>query len=240
MSVVRLVVCDDDKMALETLRKICEKISADNGIDIRIHEYTSGSDLMFDLEDPKFHSLLDILLLDIHMPGLSGVDVAKEVRKVGYNGVIIFVTGSEEHYKDAFDVGALHYITKGESISRFQEIFLKAIDQSKENRNKEIVLFGWGELIKLKVKNIEYFEIRNKILYVFCDNTEYRIQGSLDGIERQLINSGFQRIHRSCLISLQHLKNISFQQVVMTNGTILPVGRKYYNGLKEAVNKLKL
>ena len=234
----RVVVCDDEKMALTMYVNLCRKICAKYNIDVAIKEYNSGSDLMFDLEDPKFHNTLDLLFLDISMPGLSGVEVAREAREAGYTGVIIFVTASDEHYGDAFDIGAFHYIRKGDSAARFEEIFLKAVDMAGTINQKEISLSGWGEIRKIKVNSIHYFEVINRIIFVYYDDQEFQFQGNLSILEEQLADAGFMRIHRNYLISLSHVESITFKFVLMTNGKELPVGRTRYSDLKEAVKNM--
>ena len=234
----RVVVCDDEKTALTMYVNLCRRICAKHGIDVAIKEYDSGSDLMFDLEEPKFHNTLDLLFLDISMPGMSGVEVAKEARKAGYTGVIIFVTASDEHYSDAFDIGAFHYIKKGDSAARFEEIFLKAVDMARTINQKEISLSGWGEIRKIKVNDISYFEVINRIIHVYYDEGEFQFQGNLSVLEQQLADAGFLRVHRNYLISLSHVESITFKYVLMTNGKELPVGRTRYSELKEAVKNM--
>jgi len=240
MDALRIAICDDDTMALETYTKLCHVISEKHNIDAEIKSYGSGNDLMFDLEDPMFYNTLDLLLLDISMPGIGGIEVAKKAREFGYSGIVIFITASEDHFREAFDLGAFHYITKGESLKRFEEIFLKAVALSNDENRKEIVLSGWGELRRLRISSIEYFEVINRVITVFYDNNEFKFQASFQKIEEQMRDYGFQRIHREYLISIPHIKSISFKNVIMQSEKVLPVGRKYYNDLKEAVNKIKL
>ena len=235
---LRVVICDDEKMALSTYVGLCRKICKKHHIDAAVKEYISGSDLMFDLEDPKFHNTLDLLFLDINMPGLSGVEVAKEARRCGYNGVIIFITASDEHYSDAFDIGAFHYIRKGDSASRFEEIFLRAAEMSRTINQKEISLSGWGEIRKINVNSIYYFEVVNRVIHVYYDDEVFRFQGNLSLLEEQLADAGFMRVHRNFLISLSHVESITFKNVYMTNGKELPVGRTRYGDLKEAVKRM--
>jgi len=237
---IRIIVCDDDKTLLDTYTQLCKKVSNKYNIAAEIKGYSSGSDLMFDLEDPKFQSTLDMLFLDISMPGLSGVEVAREARALGYTGVIIFITASEEHFRDAFDVGAFHYITKGESMRRFEEVFLRAVEHLNDSNKKEITLSCWGEYKKIKISDIEYFEVVNRVIIVYYDNKSFELQGSLQKLEITLANYGFQRIHRNFLVSLSYIKQMTFKYVVLLNGKELPVGRNYYSGLKSAVNKMKL
>ena len=241
MKKMNIVVCEDMKSQRTLYAKLCRRISEKHGIDVGIREYESGSDLMFDLEDPKFHNTLDILFLDISMPGISGIETAKQARKAGYTGVIVFVTSSEEHYRDAFDVGAFNYITKGENIKRFEEIFLKAADAAKEKQSERITLSGWRELEHIEIRSIVYFEVVKGIITVYYDgDKKFAFNGSFGRLENELSHHGFYRLHRNYIVSLVHVKKISFTEVTMTNGDVLPVGRKRYRDFKTTIEKLKM
>lgn len=241
MNSVRIALCDDDQMMLDTYTKLCQKVSEKHNIDAKIKAYINGSDLMFDLEEPRFRNTLDLLFLDITMPGIDGVEVAREARDLGYNGVIVFITSSKEHYSDAFDVRAFHYLVKGESAARFEEIFLSAVELSQDANREEVVLSGLGgELKNIKLNSIEYFEIANGVLTVYYDSQKFKFLGSLNKLEDQLKDNGFQRIQRNHLVSILHIKSISFNGVTMLDGKELPVGRKYYPDLRNAVSSLTL
>jgi DNA-binding LytR/AlgR family response regulator len=237
---IRAVVCDDNKADLSMYTKLCYKISKNHGIEIEIKTYESGNDLLFDLEEPKFFNTLDILFLDITMPGIDGVATARHARKVGYTGLIIFITTSEAHYADAFDVGAFHYITKGADVKRFEEIFMKAVDLLRELNKDHILLSGWGELKQIKVRDILYFEVVKGTMKVFYDDESFEFNGTLDKIEEQLNDRGFQRTHRNYLVSLTHVKSITYTELIMTNDEVLPVGRTHYPELRDRIKSIKM
>ena len=238
MDEVKIAICDDDQMALETFTKLCEKIGEKHNVKAEILTYDNGDDLLFDIVDPLYYNTLDILLLDINMPGINGVEVAKKARDSGFAGIIIFVTASEDHFREAFDIGAFHYITKGESVKRFEEIFLKALETSRDSDRKEIVLSGWGEIKRLKISSIEYFDIQNRATTVYYHGGHFKFSTPLSKIEEHLKDYGFRRTHREYIVSLLNIKSISYDSLTMLDGKILPVGRKYYNEIKEALSKI--
>jgi DNA-binding LytR/AlgR family response regulator len=247
MHKIRIVVCDDNKTELDMHTKLFRTISEKHKIDIEIKTYESGSDLLFDLEDPKFFNTLDLLFLDINMPGVDGVETAKNARKLGYSGLIIFITVSDEHFVDAFDVGAFHYIIKGDNVERFEEIFMKAIEMSGEIHQEHILLSAWGELKQIKIRDVQYFEIVKGTMTVFYDSAgsengdnSFTFNGTLEKLEERLKNSGFQRSHRNYLVSLTHVKSVTYTEIILSSGVALPVGRAYYPELKEAIKRLKM
>jgi DNA-binding LytR/AlgR family response regulator len=233
-------VCDDNRAELDVYAKLCRKIGENHHVEVEVKTYDSGADLMFDLEDPKFFNTLDLLYLDIKMPGIDGIQTARFARKIGYTGLIIFITASEERYTEAFDVGAFHYINKGENPRKFEEIFMKAVELSKEFNQEQILLPAWGELRQVRIKDIYCFEVLKGTLTVFYGKDKFEFEGTLCQMEERLGSRGFQRIHRNYLVSLTQVKSVTFTEVIMKNGAKLPVGRTYAHDLKEEIARLKM
>ena len=229
----RIVILDDDTQALTHYSMLLRKIGLKNSIDLSIKEYLRGGDLMCDLEEPRFYNTLDILFLDIRMPGISGVSVASEARRLGYSGVIVFITASDEHYRDAFDIGAFNYIRKGESVSRVEEVFLSAVETAKQINSAHITLGSWGEIRKIPIGAIDYFEVDKKKVFCYYDGGKFGFPGTLCPLEERLKDSGFIRIHRNYLISLSRLDSVSYTHAVI-GGKRLPVGRTHAKPLHDA------
>jgi DNA-binding LytR/AlgR family response regulator len=240
MQKIRIVVCDDNKAELQVYEKLCRKIGENHKIPCEIKAYESGNDLMFDLEDPKFFNTLDLLFLDVKMPGTDGIQTARRARQLGYAGLIIFITAAEERYSEAFDVGAFHYVTKGESAKRFEEIFMKAVELSREFHQEQILLSAWGELRQVKVRDIYYFEVLKGDVAVYYDGGSFEFNSTLTSLEKRLANRGFQRIHRNYLVSLTHVKSLTYNELTLNCGVSLPVGRTHYQELKQEIERLKM
>ncbi|MCL2432892.1 MAG: LytTR family DNA-binding domain-containing protein [Clostridia bacterium] len=242
MRKLRIALCEDEATQREFYRALCVEAGERHSIKAEVMLYKNGNDLLFDLEDPMYYNTLDLLFLDIAMPGLDGVDTAKAARRIGYTGVIVFITASKAHYESAFDVGAFHYLTKGEhNWERFEEIFLKAVAQAESRRQENVVLpLPGGDIQQVQVQDILYFEMLKGVLTAHCETQSYECVSTLEKLESELKKYGFQRVHRSYVLCLLYVKSISYQEVIMQNGTALPVGRKFYPELKEAIRKMKV
>mgnify|MGYP001123905598 CR=1 FL=1 len=109
-------ICDDEKEVRMFLGKKVKSVCPE----AEIRYYQSGKDLLRE-EDP-----VDILLLDIYMPGQSGMETAETFRETNKNTVIIFVTALEEYVYQAFDVGAFHYLVKPFDDRKFKEVLIQS------------------------------------------------------------------------------------------------------------------
>ena len=109
---MRIAVCDDDKEIRDMLAEKIGKLYPEADLWL----YRSGEELLSSDKEP------DILLLDIQMPGKSGMETAKELRRKSRKAIIIFVTALDDFVFQAFDVGAFHYLVKPFDDGKFAEI----------------------------------------------------------------------------------------------------------------------
>lgn len=240
MKKIRIVLCDDNVEEMEHFESLIRETAREKEIPIEMKTYDSGDSLLFDLEDPVFTSKLDVLFLDIHMPGTNGMDVANLARSYGYEGIIVFLTISKTHFEEAFDVRAFNYITKGDNADkRLETILLRAMQEVRDTRKEIVVLSCGGVFKQVKIRDILYFEISKRIVTVhYGDNQTFSFVSTLEKLDNQLMDYGFQRIHRSYLISLAHTKKVVYGEVTLSNDTKLPVARQYNAALKEALKNL--
>lgn len=113
---MRIAICDDEESIRRQIREL--SLCADTGSSIA--EFATGDAL---LASPEHY---DLLFLDIQMPGIDGVEAARQLRARNSPGCIVFVTGVKEYVFDAFDVGALHYLLKPVDPAKFAAVFERA------------------------------------------------------------------------------------------------------------------
>jgi len=228
---LRAIICDDNEQVCKEYSKKLSELAKKHDINFELEACSSGRTLLFKFEEPNFS--VDVIFLDIHMPEMTGEEVAIRLRELGYENEIIFLTVSEKHFFHAFNVDALHYIVKGKTSDEdFELVFLKSV-KAIEEKNQEYVLFtAGGETRNILVRKIKYFEVFKKLITVYYDDTSFRFYSSLDKLEKQLEPFGFFRVHKSYLISLNYIEKITSKEVILRDETVLPVGRKNYTLLK--------
>lgn len=224
--------CDDEAEVIAEYKEIIEKICLRENFEYTISTYRSGEQLLFDLEE--IVPSMDILFLDVAMPGKNGLEVAKELRDKDYTGEIIFLTYSKNAVYYAFDVKANNYLLK-EAVTegRIEEVFLNAAELVKEKREEYILLTGVGEHRNIPIGDIRYFEVNKKIVTVYYGNQDFEFVSTIGKLENLLFNKGFIRISRPYLVSTKHIESFSYGEAVLKSREKLPVGRKYYKELKE-------
>jgi hypothetical protein len=233
---MRVVICDDNPIERKNLLEITTHISKSEGLDTEFEVFESAKQMLFEVEDKL--ELIDVMFLDINMPGIDGMEAASKLRSNGYIGEIVFTTVSKNHMLGAFDVRAFNYIVKGETDGAKTVKIIKDVFKTASEKSKEYMLFtGIGEYRNIAINDIKYFEVRGKIITVYYGSKSFEFISTIGKLENLLFTKGFLRVHRSFLVSLQHIKNFTYEEITLIDNTEIPVGRKYYSGLKEAMKE---
>ena len=232
---MRIAICDDEKEIRGYLEELI--LTVDNSL--TVIQYEDADRL---LED-KFNA--DILLLDIQMPGVDGMEAARALRKRGSKVTIVFVTAIEEYVFDAFDVGAVGYIVKPFDDSKVRGVLHNAInaaneqrridgllsDKAKNNRRTILVKTDSGN-VNISLSDVAYAEVFDrKIVLHMRNRSTISYYGRMSSLE-SIAGSDFFRIHRSYLINLYFVKSYDAKNVVVLSDCI-PIARgKYHDFVK--------
>lgn len=237
LQTLKVAICDDNPQERQFFLSLCVSIKNKFGTHIKLKQYETGESLLFDMEDTKICSSVDIILLDINMPGKNGIFTAERLREYGYNGAIIFVTASDEHWRNAFRVKAFNYITKGRDVeSRFEDVFMGAAREAWSRRGKTLLFSSVGETRMVEVASISHFEINQHLVKVYYDKDKtFEFMSSLSKIQDMLLDESFVRVHRAYLASVSKIAELSDNCIIMQNGKQVPVSRRCIATLK---NKL--
>ncbi len=233
---MRIVICDDNPIERNSLLDVTTDISNSEGYDTEFEVFENAKQMLFEVEDKL--ELIDIMLLDINMPGINGMEAASKLRSNGYIGEIVFSTVSKNHMLGAFDVRAFNYIVKGETDSAKTVKIIKDVLEIASEKSKEYMLFtGIGEYRNIAINDIKYFEVRGKIITVYYGSKSFEFISTIGKLENLLFTKGFLRVHRSFLVSLQYIKTFTYEEITLLDHTVISVGRKYYSGLKDAMKE---
>lgn len=212
----RIAVCEDEKYILEELHQKVETYIKQKQLIANVKTYMSGEDLLMD------KTAHDIVLLDMMLPGLSGIEVAKQLY---HKCCIIFITFYEKYALDAFDVDAVHYLIKPVSDDRLYLALDRAIDRLKQMDHKMLTLVKAGKTRIINIHDILYCEVFNHqvIIHTMQDNYDY--SGSLDMLENEL-DGGFFRCHRSYIINMRCVIGREEGVAIISSGDRILVSRR--------------
>jgi len=227
---IRIAVCEDKDEDMAHIRSLlCRtKILCD------FTEYTSAESLLFDIETNR--KQFDLFLLDIYLPGQSGVEAARCIRETNRNAVIIFLSTSEEFYREAFDLYAFHYLLKPVSLADLKEVLQKAAERIAAPEETLQITFR-GQNTILRHADIMYISSSNHALrFHMQDGREYTSYGRLDELEAGLASELFVRCHKSFIVNLLYVNRLA-REGFYIDGNLIPISRSYAAGAKKSYHK---
>lgn len=229
---LKIAICDDDAAQRAYLSDILTPWAKRNRHPVEIKEYAGAKPFLFDYEAEKD---FDILLLDIEMPEINGIEIAKRVRRENTTVQIIFITGFYEYFSDGFDVSALHYLIKPVDSVKLYPVLDKAVDNL-AYRQRSVLITTPDEDIKVSLADICYIESANVYVDVHTVRGTYRTRISLAKFTEQLDDTFF-KVHRSYVVALKYVKKISRTDITMINGATVPISRGMYDAVHAALIK---
>ncbi len=220
----KIAVVDDVAADRETISDMVNRWAETSGNRVTISPFPSAESFLFDLED---HPDYSILLLDVEMRDLSGIDLAKRLRADRSRAEIVFITSHFEFIAEGYEVDALHYLVKPVA----QEKLFAVLDKAAERLAVEpasLVVSCEGETVKLLERDILYAEAFAHYLEVHTRSRVYRLHENISTFAAKL-SPDFYRPHRSYLINLQVVERISRTSVWLEGGIAIPLARGKYD-----------
>ena len=231
---IHVALCDDDPHFLKQLRQATAQWFTERQIIFSAIEFSSAKHLLDSVKETSY----DVFFLDIEMPEVDGMQLAKLIRETLPDSIIIFLTSHDEFAPDGYRVQALRYLSK----QTWKKLLSEALDAATAQVEKQ----GTGSLTVSHYGNIQRIPHRD-ILYIrhisrYCEIAIKAGETIQDdrGIKKlfEIIGDGrFIFIDRGAFINLDYLQKIENGQAVMTNGHSLPISRRLLPQVKLTINR---
>lgn len=228
---LKIALCDDDRTALPVIVGAAESAFRNQGIRTELQSYQSGKALL----DAMVTNRFDIILLDIDMPGLDGIEVGRRIREMGGTTQIIFVSECESRVFESFEVQPLGFVRKSNFLNDIAAVVRLYIKTCVQEQNSEYMEFDTRSgLLNLKIRQIRYIEgSRNyQLLYLEGEAGPTEVKMTMDRLEEVLEPRGFIRIHKGYLVNCQFIQRIQSTLLSLRDGTELPIGRSKMGEVK--------
>lgn len=221
---MRIAICDDEEVQRLLLQKYVEEWARDNKILLETKLFNSGESFWFAWEDDRDY---DLLILDIEMGQLSGMELAADIRRKDEEIPILFVTGYDSYMAQGFEVAALHYLLKPLRKEKLFGVLDKFYKTKMKKEPEEKLLFRTERgPLSLPVSRIWYIEARAHQCILYTEDETYILCASISEMVRQLCTRrAFVRCHRSYLVNVQHISAIVKPELVLDDKRRIPVSR---------------
>ena len=227
-----ITMCDDEVVEIEYLTSLEKTWAAVKNIDVSITSFSSAENFLFAYEDMK---KLDILLLDIQMGDMDGMDLARELRKSNEDVQIIFITGFPDFMADGYDVSALHYLMKPVKEERLFAVLDKAA-VGVDVQEAELLVQTADAAVKVAHRDILYIEAFAHYVQIFTKTGVLETRANIGDIAEAL-GDGFVRCHRSYVVGLRHVSHLTKTDVVLDSGQTVPLSRRMGKDVNQAFIK---
>ena len=230
---LKIAICDDEKEFRDAAERMLKLYMEDKGVSYQVDTFGVPSDLVDATEEGTIY---DIYLLDIYMPGITGMSIATELRSRSVKSPVIFLTSSTDHALEAFGVDATHYLLKPYTKDNFYVGMDKAMQSITSHKDDSIVLKVDNEYRSISISKILYCEAEDKYQRLYLENGE-RLLVRITGTElyKQLSEfECFYRCGRAHIVNLNHISKVSQNGAVFKDGVQLSLPRTVLAGLRKA------
>lgn len=229
----KIAICDDSSADRQYLSTLADRWAADRGHVIRTAFFSSAEEFLFHYAEEKDY---DILLLDIEMGAMDGVTMARTLRRDNETVQIIFVTGYSDYIAEGYDVAALHYLMKPVREDKLFSVLDRAVE--KLSRNETVLNFEvGGEMVRVPIYQIRYAAVSGNYVTIHAAG-EVTVKMTLGELEGQL-DRRFYRAGRSVIVNLTMISRVTKTEILLSDGTAVPLPRGAYEGVNRAIINLR-
>lgn len=224
---IKIAICEDKKEQQELLKTYINQIFEALYIKYKLEIFNSGEELL-----ENYQNDTDVLLLDIQMGQINGMDTARKIRSIDDKVEIIFITSLIEYVLEGYEVRAYRYLIKPVKYENLKENIINCIKEV-DIKNKYIIVKEQGNQIKLDINEITYVEVQKETITIHTLNEVYKTNGTMSNIEKDIDCDRFFRCHKSFLVNLEHIKSIKQYTAILENSEEVPVSRYRFKETKD-------
>lgn len=219
-------ICDDEQSIHSTVDFLMKEYEEKHHVCCRIVHFYSGNEVL------KYENDLDVLLLDIEMPHMDGIETGERLRERGIAYKLIMLTGNKERFKEAFKIEAFRFVTKPVEMNEFFE----AMDSARESLlgGNMVSVLRDGVIFEIMQKNITYIEGNKTTTNVYTKSMEYKSSLSLGEWMKQLENKLFFQCHKSYIVNLSMIEDIGEDRAILITREQVQIARRRRTELLQA------
>lgn len=227
---MKIAVCDDEIHFIDAVCSLLEQWGRERGMKLALYRFTNGDDLI----EAHQRECMDLIILDVIMPLLSGIDTARELRNTNQTVPIVFLTSSREFAVDSYEVKALNYLIKPIDQAHFFRILDEFLKTYHFTKNFFTAKTADG-FCRIAISDVDYLEAQNKQVVVHLSSGRIITIRELFSkcVEVFSPENGFCCCHRSYIVNLNNVERFSKTEVTTIYNAVIPISRNSYAMFKE-------
>lgn len=232
---MKIVICEDEEYYSEMLSSFVKEWARRNGVLTRLYVYCSAEQFLFSTDETAD---IDIIFIDIKMKEISGFELARDLRKNGYVGDIVFVTDSAEYVYEGYNVSALNYFLKPPTYEKCAEVLDRVVSRSTD---KKCLLCKTSDgVLKLAHSDILHIDMDSHYAVIYTKDGRHITRRTMSELLCELGSKLFVKCSRSAIVNVAHVTAVSKRAVILSDGSSVEVKSKYLSGVNDGFIKYNL
>lgn len=228
----RIAILDDQTECIKDIRAITDHTMRELRINCELEEYEKPQELLSDLEKGLY---AHIYLLDVELPQMSGLEVARKIRRDYLDAAIIYVTNYVQYAVEAFEVNAYRYIPKNMLREKLPGAYKALYEQYQKETEDYYTIETCQRLERIPRREIYYLIKESKYVLIVHQKGYSRVRATLEDVLSTMNPGEFLLIDRSCAVGIRHIMSLEQRQVALRDGSKLPVSRPRLLEVKRAI-----
>jgi len=218
---MRIAVCDDEKEQTDGNVRLILKWAEKREITVNIDVFSSAEEFLFRWSEGHPY---DLAILDIKMKVMTGMELAKVIRKTDQDLQILFITGVTSHVLEGYEVAALNYLIKPYMPTQFVKCLDKAYAAFRKKEVEALLVSQEGRFIRVPFSEIMYMEISGHYFEIYTVSMgKYRMKKQMNEMLPLLNKYLFIRCHRSFIVNVIHIASLARQEIKLKSGQVVPL-----------------
>lgn len=232
---LEIAICEDEIIQQQKLEELLFEIGLKESINIR--KFDSGEALIEAYESGDRYS---IILLDMQLDGLDGIQTAKIIRKSDKNCLIIIITSIMEYAVEGYSIDAYDFMLKPVDKVKFSRVINNAVKEIQVRMNKTYLIQTRDKTKAIRLSEIQFIESNRNRVIIHTNKELYTNNESISSVEEKLRKDGFVRISRYYIANVYHVKEIDAKKLVLITGKELNYSEKYRDNIKKEYLKFMM
>lgn len=216
---IRIASIEDTPEEAERLRALLERYFAERGGDFTLKTFDKPLPFL-----ESYRPEYDIVFMDIELPQMNGMAVARKLRELDERCVLVFLTKMPQFAVKGYEVNALYYLVKPLD----EKLFLAKMDdmlEAVERSDEAVLITSQGGAQRVLLRNISYIEVRSHTLYYHTVDGTLAATGALGDVEASLGPKGFLRCNKGYLVNVRYIAQVKGYDLMLETGEVLQISR---------------